>query len=184
MLLILEKIVAAVLLYLAKKNYKRRFCRKVGMKASEVRFWRQIVKLFIEGFVDFLFAVSLNAIYVIKKHKHFEELQIYLKTPQDTFNSVLAVFFATWIIIVPVYLLLVTIYYRDSLNSDEVRDENPLIFEDTKMSRNFWKAQLQLIQIIKKSCLVAVLLFLEKYPFFQGICLIAIELAFIKFLIE
>jgi ABC-type antimicrobial peptide transport system ATPase subunit len=63
-ILLVEDLGKKIINKIAVRNYKEKFWRKIGLKIEGNNVGSKILKLMVEGYVDLLFAVTLNVNYV------------------------------------------------------------------------------------------------------------------------
>lgn len=110
---------------LAKKCYKKKFARLMGMKVFEdnylINFGRNSVKLFMESYFDLIFCAALN-LWALVQCKDRLELESFFSTPLDVIASSLTILYMLLLVAYPIYGFVVVHTNQGKLETRKVQN--------------------------------------------------------------
>ena len=132
-----------------------------------------LLKLFIEGYIDIVLSCLLSVMAIMSEDT-WAGILSWFATFDDTMNSVVAIIAFLMVIFVPIYVAYILKKFRNRLDDDEVLEKYGIFYEDYRFdNRN--AVYYPVIMMVRRLCLIIVLVTFVKKPWLQSQILLAIS---------
>lgn len=133
-----------------------------------------LLKLFIEGYIDIVLSCLLSVMAIMSEDT-WAGLASWFATFDDTLNSVVAIIAFLMVIFVPIYVSHILKKFRNRLNDEEVKEKYGIFYEEFRLdNRN--AVYYPVIMMVRRLCLIIVLVTFVKKPWLQSQLLLAISM--------